>query len=520
MRLEKMNLNRATHLLGLISSVLLTACGGGGSGSSTSDLATDLQNLQPASEYIQITGAGIKGPLAFADAKIYAVDTSQPEFYDKNSPIAVAMSDQFAAINNLAVPRSIKPPYILTVDGSSATDLNTGMQPVISTLITVITAEMLKKNRPVYATPLTTLAYHIARRNSKPSANADTFVREMGKASTQVSDFSTVDKNIKFDITDSPLIINDATVTLAEQSEAVHHRAAVEAFAAKVNALVLAKGDGLHATYFNDSTLTGDVLKRTDTAIDFDWQFQNPATSINADNFSVRWTGFLEANLSEYYTFYTSTDDGVRLWIDGQLIIDQWTDQPEAEFQGTIQLTSGEKYPIKMEYYDNTGEAVAKLLWSSNSLPKSIVPKRNLYSTSDAKMLQDVSSDVIVERIAIDLQSDGVVDNMASGSAIGGIDTTIMNQDPSTLMIPNTSYQVQDIVGLMEEERVLIGTDRGPTFLTDEISVNPSPQSPPVNNTPPPAGNTPPPVDNTPPPVDNTPPPVDNTPPPVDNTPP
>ena len=100
-----------------------------------------------------------------------------------------------------------------------------------------------------------------------------------------------------------------------------------------------------------------------------------------ADPLSIRWTGFVEPLFTEAYTFCTTTDDGVRLWVDGHRIVDQWSDQAVTEWCGTLSLQGGRKYELKMEYFENTAGAVAKLYWSSASTPKGVVPRERLYST-------------------------------------------------------------------------------------------------------------------------------------------
>jgi hypothetical protein len=100
---------------------------------------------------------------------------------------------------------------------------------------------------------------------------------------------------------------------------------------------------------------------------------------MGADSFSVRWIGQVEPLYSETYTFYTNTDDGVRLWVDGQLIVDHWVDQSPTEWSGTIALSAGIQYDIEMEYYENGGGAVAELRWSSASQAKEIIPQGQLY---------------------------------------------------------------------------------------------------------------------------------------------
>jgi glucose/arabinose dehydrogenase len=138
-------------------------------------------------------------------------------------------------------------------------------------------------------------------------------------------------------------------------------------------------GTGLSATYYDNIDLTGPSVSRTDATINFDWGSGSPATGIGADTFSARWTGQVQPRYSETYTFYTTSDDGVRLWVNGQQLINNWTDHASTENSGAIALTAGQKYSIRMEFYENGGGAVAKLSWSSASQPKQIIPQAQLY---------------------------------------------------------------------------------------------------------------------------------------------
>jgi hypothetical protein len=90
--------------------------------------------------------------------------------------------------------------------------------------------------------------------------------------------------------------------------------------------------------------------------------------------FSARWTGFLEPEFSEEYTFYTRSNDGVRLWIDDNPVIDNWTDHAETEDKGVIKLEAGRKHRIKLEYFYAGGSGVIRLFWSSVSRKREIVP--------------------------------------------------------------------------------------------------------------------------------------------------
>ncbi len=136
---------------------------------------------------------------------------------------------------------------------------------------------------------------------------------------------------------------------------------------------------GLLAEYFDNQDLTNLILTRIDPEINFDWGNNSPDPSIGPDQFSVRWTGGIEPLYSENYTFKTYSDDGVRLWINNQLIIDQWNDHSPRYDSAAITLIANQRYPIKLEYYENGGGAVAQLFWSSTSQTEEIVPQNRLY---------------------------------------------------------------------------------------------------------------------------------------------
>ena len=121
------------------------------------------------------------------------------------------------------------------------------------------------------------------------------------------------------------------------------------------------------------------VLTRVDGTVAFDWGNGSPDALLAADLFSARWTGLVKALYTETYTFQTNTDDGVRLWVNNQLVIDSWVDQSPTVHTGTIALVAGQLYDIKLEYYENGGGAVMQLFWSSPSTPLQIVPASQLF---------------------------------------------------------------------------------------------------------------------------------------------
>ncbi|PYL00907.1 MAG: hypothetical protein DME19_03470, partial [Verrucomicrobia bacterium] len=153
-----------------------------------------------------------------------------------------------------------------------------------------------------------------------------------------------------------------------------------------LNSLAVGKGTGLTGRYWSNQLKTTNgtpTLVRLDPTVNFDWGDGSPAPSISTNSFTTLWTGQVQPQVSETYTFYTFTDDGVRLWVNNQLVIDQWIDQPPTEWTGTIALDAGRRYDIKMAFYENAGGAVATLSWSGPSTAKTIVPTSQLYPTND-----------------------------------------------------------------------------------------------------------------------------------------
>ncbi|HEU5294366.1 MAG TPA: PA14 domain-containing protein, partial [Burkholderiaceae bacterium] len=123
-------------------------------------------------------------------------------------------------------------------------------------------------------------------------------------------------------------------------------------------------GTGLRASYYNSISLGGAVVLSRIEAIDFNWGSGSPAPGVTKDNFSVRWTGTIAAGASGSYRFQTVSDDGVRVWINGTQVINNWTNHAATtNTSGTINLVAGQKYTIKVEYFEKGGNAVMRLRW-------------------------------------------------------------------------------------------------------------------------------------------------------------
>jgi alpha-D-xyloside xylohydrolase len=134
------------------------------------------------------------------------------------------------------------------------------------------------------------------------------------------------------------------------------------------------KAGGLSAVYYQGQNFEKEIARRTDPAIDFEWDKvkregvgANPRTDpipgLAMDHFSVRWEGFVQTRLPGAYTFRLRADDGMRMWVDGKLIIDDWNARPAAVRAASVNLPADMRVPIKIEYFQNTNPALIDLRW-------------------------------------------------------------------------------------------------------------------------------------------------------------
>lgn len=121
---------------------------------------------------------------------------------------------------------------------------------------------------------------------------------------------------------------------------------------------------GLQAEYFANKNLEGPpALTRTDADLHFDWQNVPPAPAVPRTSFSARWNALLTAPVTGRYTLSLTADDGCRLFVDGKKLIDHWVDSAPTPLTAAIDLVAGRAYPLRVEYFQSGGGAVARLGW-------------------------------------------------------------------------------------------------------------------------------------------------------------
>jgi beta-glucosidase len=202
------------------------------------------------------------------------------------------------------------------------------------------------------------------------------------------------------------------------------------------SSLLSGNESGLTGEYFNNVNLSGDpVMKRIDKQVYFDWKDGSPAPEINADKFSVRWSGDLKVPESGAYTIAFTSDDGIRVWIDGKLLIDAWKDQGSTTYKVSTTLSEG-LHDIKIEYYENSGGAVAKFLWNTprereNALQEALDSAKRSSAAivfvsdeqtegSDHEAMLSEDQNELIERIAEANRKTIVVLNTGGPVLIGG----------------------------------------------------------------------------------------------------
>jgi mono/diheme cytochrome c family protein len=162
------------------------------------------------------------------------------------------------------------------------------------------------------------------------------------------------------------------------------------ATASFIDSSAIGSGTGLLGQYWSNTTSvaftntsfnTPPTLVRTDPGINFNWGASGPAAAIGTSNYVVRWTGTVQPQFSEDYTFYTTADDGVRLFVNGQLLINDWVTQAVTTASNRIPLVAQQIYNIELDYfYKSDSGSQVSLSWSSPSVPQSLIPQTQLYS--------------------------------------------------------------------------------------------------------------------------------------------
>jgi uncharacterized repeat protein (TIGR03806 family) len=220
-----------------------------------------------------------------------------------------------------------------------------------------------------------------------------------------------------------------------------------------VDTSAIGNGIGLLGQYWSNVTSVAftnvnfniaPTLTRTDLTVNFNWTNTSPDPSIGLTNYVVRWSGAVQPQFNETYTFSTYSDAGVLLWVNGQLLINKWVNQTPTTWTAALPLVAQQRYNIELEYfYQNSGGPVAQLSWTSPSTPLQIIPTSQLYPVTNPPPSVVLAAPVngaaatAVATVTLSAEADSLYNNLAqvafyaNGVLLGGL-----TNNPYDLTVP------------------------------------------------------------------------------------
>ena len=204
---------------------------------------------------------------------------------------------------------------------------------------------------------------------------------------------------------------------------------------------------GLKGEYFNNMDLSGTpALVRIDKQLNFDWAQSSPDPAIHPDHFSVRWTGKIAPSATSAYRFSITTDDGVRVFVDGKLVVDSWSDRAATADFFALSLEAGKQYDFRVEYYENSGDAMASLGWDIKASANGEIREAvDLAKKSDAAII----AVGIIEgegRDRAELNLPGTQEELIKAVAGTGVPTVVVLINGSAVTMSNWMDGVSAIV--------------------------------------------------------------------------
>jgi outer membrane protein OmpA-like peptidoglycan-associated protein len=144
-------------------------------------------------------------------------------------------------------------------------------------------------------------------------------------------------------------------------------------------------GDGLRGEYYSGLNFEHFVRARHDAAIDFSWNHEAPMPGVPAEQFTVRWTGWLVPPVTGHYVLHLAVDDGARLWLNGKLLLDEWRGQPLGYYDIPVELRAGRPYRLRLDYCQYSLDTRALLIWERPKKTEVLSEKtwRNLWGATD-----------------------------------------------------------------------------------------------------------------------------------------
>jgi beta-glucosidase len=163
------------------------------------------------------------------------------------------------------------------------------------------------------------------------------------------------------------------------------------------------KQNGLLAEYYRNVDLSGKPeVSKIEKNVDFKWDIKSPDPKLGLNNFSVRYSGFIKPDKNTMCTIYTWSDDGVRLFVDGKLVINNWTDHGALYDTYDITFKKDKEVKIVLEFYQRSGDAVLQFGWNYDKPART---KTYLEEAIDVAKLSDVA--IVFAGLSNSLESEG-----------------------------------------------------------------------------------------------------------------
>lgn len=269
---------------------------------------------------------------------------------------------------------------ILDADGNAIADSDANHMPLTATYQAVLVAEGATFQGFPGEMPTT-----VANPTFSPGTGsyANSVRVTLASATADANIFYTVDgsdPNMSSTAYTAPFTLNTTTTVRAR----AYKDALTPSAITSATYTITESTNGLTGRYYDGRNFSTLTHTRVDPQIDFSWASGETPTPDTTATFSALWTGTLTPRYSEQFTFTTRADDGVRLWVNGQLVIDNWVDQGPTTRTGTISLQADREYEVWMEYYNGGGAGVISLSWASASQAEEIIPETALKPNAPA----------------------------------------------------------------------------------------------------------------------------------------
>jgi hypothetical protein len=226
-----------------------------------------------------------------------------------------------------------------------------------------------------------------------------------------------------------------------------------------------------HGLYYSNLNVFGTVVFSADTpTIDFNWGLGSPAPAVPVDRFSASWTGIIIPKASETYNFHVTSDDGVRLWLDGELLLDNWVIQSATEATSTsIHLTAGSMYWLRVEYFESTSPALIQVSWKGVSQPKQLVTFKDSLDGSWANFgavlsgLGDGRFAVAAPLADVQFNANQIIPNIKDGGVVWSYNQS--GQSTGSLSAPTNTLRREygRTLAAFPDGRLLVGTANSAT---------------------------------------------------------